>query len=167
MRNKIVKCRHSLWAVSGGGKGMRIAHDAQEAREGFTAARNEAKTSFGDDRILIEKFIEEPRHIEIQVLGDKHGNVVYLNERECSVQRRNQKVLEEAPSPFLDKKTREAMGAQAGGLARRHLQYPLGHPRSCPEPAFSAPTISLDFLEDMQGLCNDYLLCMFLEQHGM
>lgn len=104
-------------SAGGGGKGMRIAHDAQEAREGFTAARNEAKTSFGDDRILIEKFIEEPRHIEIQVLGDKHGNVVYLNERECSVQRRNQKVLEEAPSPFLDKKTREAMGAQAVSLS--------------------------------------------------
>ena len=104
-------------SAGGGGKGMRIAHDSQEAREGFTAARNEAKTSFGDDRILIEKFIEEPRHIEIQVLGDKHGNVVYLNERECSVQRRNQKVLEEAPSPFLDKKTREAMGAQAVSLS--------------------------------------------------
>jgi len=104
-------------SAGGGGKGMRIAHNETEAREGFTAARNEAKTSFGDDRILIEKFIEEPRHIEIQVLGDKHGNVVYLNERECSVQRRNQKVLEEAPSPFLDKKTREAMGAQAVSLS--------------------------------------------------
>ncbi|MHA6289463.1 acetyl-CoA carboxylase biotin carboxylase subunit [Maricaulis sp. CAU 1757] len=104
-------------SAGGGGKGMRIARTEEEVKEGFKAARNEAKTSFGDDRILIEKFIEEPRHIEIQVLGDKHGHVIHLNERECSVQRRNQKVLEEAPSPFLDKKTREAMGKEAVALA--------------------------------------------------
>jgi propionyl-CoA carboxylase alpha chain len=104
-------------SAGGGGKGMRIARSEDEVREGFDAARNEARSSFGDDRILIEKFIERPRHIEIQVLGDKHGNVVHLNERECSVQRRNQKVLEEAPSPLLDKKTREAMGAQAVALS--------------------------------------------------
>ena len=104
-------------SAGGGGKGMRIARSDAEVKEGFKAARNEAKSSFGDDRILIEKFIEQPRHIEIQVLGDKHGTVVHLNERECSIQRRNQKVLEEAPSPFLDKKTREAMGAQAVALA--------------------------------------------------
>ncbi|WP_300531860.1 acetyl/propionyl/methylcrotonyl-CoA carboxylase subunit alpha [Maricaulis sp.] len=105
-------------SAGGGGKGMRIAHDETETREGFEAARNEARTSFGDDRILIEKFIVEPRHIEIQVMGDKHGNVIHLDERECSVQRRNQKVLEEAPSPFLDKKTRDAMGAEAVALAK-------------------------------------------------
>ena len=104
-------------SAGGGGKGMRIARNEQEAREGFVAARNEARTAFGDERILIEKFIEEPRHIEIQVLGDKHGHVVHLNERECSVQRRNQKVLEEAPSPFLDAKTRAAMGEQAVALS--------------------------------------------------
>ena len=104
-------------SAGGGGKGMRIARNDGEVKEGFKAARNEAKSSFGDDRILIEKFIEEPRHIEIQVMGDKHGHVIHLNERECSIQRRNQKVLEEAPSPFLDKKTREAMGAQAVSLA--------------------------------------------------
>jgi len=104
-------------SAGGGGKGMRIARSDDEVKDGFKAARNEAKSSFGDDRILIEKFIEEPRHIEIQILGDKHGHVIHLNERECSVQRRNQKVLEEAPSPFLDKKTREAMGAQAVALA--------------------------------------------------
>ena len=104
-------------SAGGGGKGMRIARSEDEVREGFKAARNEAKSSFGDDRILIEKFVEKPRHIEIQVLGDKHGNVIYLNERECSVQRRNQKVLEEAPSPFLDAKTRKKMGEQAVALA--------------------------------------------------
>ncbi|WP_019962406.1 acetyl-CoA carboxylase biotin carboxylase subunit [Woodsholea maritima] len=105
-------------SAGGGGKGMRIARSVDEVREGFQAARNEAKSSFGDDRILIEKFVEKPRHIEIQVLGDKHGHVVYLNERECSVQRRNQKVLEEAPSPFLDAKTRKAMGEQAVALSK-------------------------------------------------
>ncbi|WP_417497460.1 acetyl-CoA carboxylase biotin carboxylase subunit [Maricaulis sp.] len=104
-------------SAGGGGKGMRIARTEQETREGFAAARNEARTAFGDERILIEKFIEEPRHIEIQVLGDKHGHVIHLNERECSVQRRNQKVLEEAPSPFLDAKTRTAMGEQAVALS--------------------------------------------------
>ncbi|XBQ15996.1 MAG: acetyl/propionyl/methylcrotonyl-CoA carboxylase subunit alpha [Oceanicaulis sp.] len=105
-------------SAGGGGKGMRIARSEAEVRDGFKAARNEAKSSFGDDRILIEKFVERPRHIEIQVLGDKHGNVVHLNERECSVQRRNQKVLEEAPSPFLDEKTRKKMGEQAVALAK-------------------------------------------------
>jgi propionyl-CoA carboxylase alpha chain len=105
-------------SAGGGGKGMRIARSSAEVREGFSAARNEARSSFGDERILIEKFVESPRHIEIQILGDKHGNTVYLNERECSVQRRNQKVLEEAPSPFLDAKTRKAMGEQSVALAK-------------------------------------------------
>ncbi|MAL08664.1 MAG: acetyl/propionyl-CoA carboxylase subunit alpha [Maricaulis sp.] len=105
-------------SAGGGGKGMRIAWDEDEARDGFKSARSEAKSSFGDERIFIEKFVVKPRHIEIQVLGDKHGNVIHLNERECSVQRRNQKVLEEAPSPFLDKATREAMGAQAVALSK-------------------------------------------------
>ncbi|PWE16519.1 acetyl/propionyl-CoA carboxylase subunit alpha [Marinicauda salina] len=105
-------------SAGGGGKGMRIARSAEEVKDGFKAARNEAKSSFGDDRILIEKFVERPRHIEIQVLGDKHGNVIHLNERECSVQRRNQKVLEEAPSPFLDEKTRKKMGEQAVALSQ-------------------------------------------------
>ncbi len=86
--------------------------------EGFASSKSEAKSSFGDDRVFIEKYIEEPRHIEIQVLGDKHGNVIHLGERECSIQRRNQKVVEEAPSPFLDAKTREAMGAEAVALAK-------------------------------------------------
>ncbi|MEZ5851156.1 MAG: acetyl/propionyl/methylcrotonyl-CoA carboxylase subunit alpha [Hyphomicrobiaceae bacterium] len=105
-------------SAGGGGKGMRIAYDARECEEGFALARSEAKSSFGDDRVFIEKFIENPRHIEIQVLGDKHGNVVYLGERECSIQRRNQKVIEEAPSPLLDAKTRKAMGEQAVALAK-------------------------------------------------
>ena len=105
-------------SAGGGGKGMRIAWNDNEAREGFQSSKNEAANSFGDDRIFIEKFIEEPRHIEIQVLGDKHGNVMYLGERECSIQRRNQKVIEEAPSPFLDKTTREAMGKEAVALAK-------------------------------------------------
>ncbi|MHA7967910.1 acetyl-CoA carboxylase biotin carboxylase subunit [Rhizobium sp. CAU 1783] len=105
-------------SAGGGGKGMRIAWNAEEAREGFQSSRNEAKNSFGDDRIFIEKFVTEPRHIEIQVLGDKHGNVLYLGERECSIQRRNQKVIEEAPSPFLDPATRKAMGEQAVALAK-------------------------------------------------
>jgi len=105
-------------SAGGGGKGMRIAYNAKEAEEGFQLARSEAKSSFGDDRCFIEKFIENPRHIEIQVLGDKHGNVVYLGERECSIQRRNQKVLEEAPSPLLDEKTRKAMGEQAVALSK-------------------------------------------------
>ncbi len=105
-------------SAGGGGKGMRIAWNDQEAREGFQASRNEAKASFGDDRIFIEKFVTEPRHIEIQVLGDQHGTTLYLGERECSIQRRNQKVIEEAPSPFLDDATRKAMGEQAVALAK-------------------------------------------------
>lgn len=105
-------------SAGGGGKGMRIAWDDAQAREGFQSSKNEAAASFGDDRIFIEKFVTQPRHIEIQVLGDKHGNIVYLHERECSIQRRNQKVIEEAPSPFLDEATRKAMGEQACALAR-------------------------------------------------
>ena len=109
-------------SAGGGGKGLRVAHNEAEAREGFQSCRNEAKNSFGDDRIFIEKFIEEPRHIEIQVLGDGHGNIVYLWERECSIQRRHQKVIEEAPSPFLNPETRKAMGEQAVALAKA-VQY--------------------------------------------
>ena len=105
-------------SAGGGGKGMRVAFDRRECEEGFALARSEAKSSFGDDRVFIEKFIINPRHIEIQVLGDKHGNVIYLGERECSIQRRNQKVIEEAPSPLLDEKTRKAMGEQAVALAK-------------------------------------------------
>ena len=105
-------------SAGGGGKGMRIAYSEAEVKEGFTRAKSEAKSSFGDDRVFIEKFIVNPRHIEIQVLGDKHGNVIYLGERECSIQRRNQKVIEEAPSPLLDDKTRRAMGEQAVALAK-------------------------------------------------
>ncbi|WP_102867312.1 acetyl-CoA carboxylase biotin carboxylase subunit [Pseudovibrio exalbescens] len=105
-------------SAGGGGKGMRIAWTAEEAADGFSRARSEAASSFGDDRIFIEKFIENPRHIEIQVLGDKHGNVIYLGERECSIQRRNQKVIEEAPSPLLDEETRRKMGEQAVALAQ-------------------------------------------------
>ena len=105
-------------SAGGGGKGMRIAWNDAEAREGFQSSKNEAAASFGDDRIFIEKFITQPRHIEIQVLADSHGNCVYLHERECSIQRRNQKVIEEAPSPFLDAATRQAMGEQACALAR-------------------------------------------------
>ncbi|MDP3898541.1 MAG: acetyl/propionyl/methylcrotonyl-CoA carboxylase subunit alpha [Mesorhizobium sp.] len=105
-------------SAGGGGKGMRIAWNEAEAREGFQSSRNEAQSSFGDDRIFIEKFIVDPRHIEIQVLGDAHGNCLYLGERECSIQRRNQKVVEEAPSPFLDEATRRAMGEQSVALAK-------------------------------------------------
>jgi propionyl-CoA carboxylase alpha chain len=105
-------------SAGGGGKGMRIAHSKSEVAEGFTLAKAEAKSSFGDDRVFIEKFIVDPRHIEIQVLGDKHGNVIYLGERECSIQRRNQKVIEEAPSPLLDETTRRKMGEQAVALAK-------------------------------------------------
>ncbi|WP_017960585.1 acetyl-CoA carboxylase biotin carboxylase subunit [Rhizobium leguminosarum] len=105
-------------SAGGGGKGMRIAWNEAEVRDGFERARSEAKSSFGDDRIFIEKFVVEPRHIEIQVLADAHGNVVYLGERECSIQRRNQKVAEEAPSPFLDEATRKAMGEQSVALAK-------------------------------------------------
>ena len=105
-------------SAGGGGKGMRIAYNDAEAEEGFGSATNEAKASFADDRVFIEKYVEEPRHIEIQVLADGHGNCVYLGERECSIQRRHQKVIEEAPSPFLDAKTRKAMGEQAVALAK-------------------------------------------------
>ena len=105
-------------SAGGGGKGMRIAWDDDDAREGFQASKNEAKASFGDDRMFIEKFVTQPRHIEIQVLCDAHGNGIYLGERECSIQRRNQKVVEEAPSPFLDEATRRAMGEQAVALAQ-------------------------------------------------
>ena len=105
-------------SAGGGGKGMRIAHSRQEVAEGFARAKSEALSSFGDDRVFVEKFIVNPRHIEIQVLGDKHGNVIYLGERECSIQRRNQKVIEEAPSPLLDEETRREMGEQAVALAK-------------------------------------------------
>jgi propionyl-CoA carboxylase alpha chain len=105
-------------SAGGGGKGMRIAHSAAELADGFARARSEAKSSFGDDRVFLEKFITDPRHVEIQVLGDKHGNVIYLGERECSIQRRNQKVIEEAPSPLLDETTRQKMGEQAVSLAK-------------------------------------------------
>ena len=105
-------------SAGGGGKGLRVAFDDKECLEGFTSCRNEARTAFGDDRILIEKYVVEPRHIEIQVLGDSQGNCIYLNERECSIQRRHQKVIEEAPSPFLTDATRKAMGEQAVALAK-------------------------------------------------
>ena len=104
--------------AGGGGKGMRMARNDDECRDGFERAGNEARSSFGDDRMFIEKFIEDPRHIEIQIMADTHGNTIYLNERECSLQRRHQKVIEEAPSPFLDAKTRKKMGAQAVALAK-------------------------------------------------
>jgi propionyl-CoA carboxylase alpha chain len=109
-------------SAGGGGKGMRVVRDDDECRDGFERAQNEARSSFGDDRIFAEKFIEEPRHIEIQILADSHGNTIYLGERECSIQRRHQKVIEEAPSPFLDEKTRKAMGEQAVALAKE-VQY--------------------------------------------
>jgi propionyl-CoA carboxylase alpha chain len=105
-------------SAGGGGKGLRVAYNDKEAFDGFTSCRNEAQASFGDDRVFIEKFVENPRHIEIQVLGDAHGHCVYLHERECSIQRRHQKVIEEAPSPFISDATRRAMGAQAVALAR-------------------------------------------------
>jgi propionyl-CoA carboxylase alpha chain len=105
-------------SAGGGGKSLRVAFNDKEAFEGFTSCRNEAKNSFGDDRVFIEKFVEEPRHIEIQLMGDSHGNVIYLNERECSIQRRHQKVIEEAPSPFITEATRKAMGEQAVLLAQ-------------------------------------------------
>jgi propionyl-CoA carboxylase alpha chain len=105
-------------SAGGGGKGMRIAYSAGEVAEGFARAKSEAASSFGDDRVFVEKFITDPRHVEIQVLGDKHGNVIYLGERECSIQRRNQKVIEEAPSPLLDEATRRKMGEQAVALAK-------------------------------------------------
>jgi propionyl-CoA carboxylase alpha chain len=109
-------------SAGGGGKGLRVAANDKEALEGFTSCRNEARNSFGDDRVFIEKYVLEPRHIEIQVLGDSQGNVIYLNERECSIQRRHQKVIEEAPSPFISDATRKAMGEQAVALAKA-VQY--------------------------------------------
>jgi len=105
-------------SAGGGGKGLRVAYNDQEAHEGFASCKNEAKNAFGDDRVFIEKYVEEPRHIEIQLIGDGHGNCIYLHERECSIQRRHQKVIEEAPSPFLDPATRKAMGEQAVALAK-------------------------------------------------
>ena len=124
-------------SAGGGGKGIRVAYNRKDVEEGFPAVRAEAKGAFGDDRIFIEKFVTAPRHIEIQVLGDKHGNVVHLFERECSIQRRNQKVIEEAPSPLLDEKTRMAMGEQAvrAWRARCNTTAPA---RSSSSPA--APT---------------------------
>ncbi|KQT31215.1 hypothetical protein ASG29_14650, partial [Sphingomonas sp. Leaf412] len=113
-------------SAGGGGKGMRLAYSEQDVREGFEATKREGLASFGDDRVFIEKFIESPRHIEIQVLGDQHGNVLYLNERECSVQRRHQKVVEEAPSPFVTPKMRKAMGEQAVALAKAVGYYSAG-----------------------------------------
>lgn len=109
-------------SAGGGGKGLRVAFNDKEAFEGFASCQNEARNSFGDDRIFIEKFVEQPRHIEIQILGDSHGHVIYLNERECSIQRRHQKVIEEAPSPFISDATRKAMGEQAVALAKA-VQY--------------------------------------------
>lgn len=113
-------------SAGGGGKGMRIAWNDKEVGENFKLAKNEAMSSFGDDRLLVEKFIDNPRHIEIQLIGDKHGNVFYLPERECSIQRRNQKVIEEAPSVHIDQKTREAMGEQAVQLAKAVGYYSAG-----------------------------------------
>ena len=113
-------------SAGGGGKGMRLAYSEQDVREGFEATKREGLASFGDDRVFIEKFIESPRHIEIQVIGDQHGNIVYLNERECSIQRRHQKVVEEAPSPFVTPKMRKAMGEQAVALARAVGYYSAG-----------------------------------------
>jgi propionyl-CoA carboxylase alpha chain len=113
-------------SAGGGGKGMRLAWNEQDVREGFEATKREGLASFGDDRVFIEKFIEQPRHIEIQVLGDQHGNIVYLGERECSIQRRHQKVVEEAPSPFVTPKMRKAMGEQAVALAKAVGYYSAG-----------------------------------------
>ena len=112
--------------LGGGGKGLRVAGNDKEAFDGFAACRNEARASFGDDRVFIEKFVESPRHIEIQVLGDAHGDVVYLWERECSIQRRHQKVIEEAPSPFISEATRCAMGEQAVALAKAEKYQSAG-----------------------------------------
>src|SRR5689334_3372608 len=113
-------------SAGGGGKGMRLAWNEKDVREGFDSVKREGLNSFGDDRVFIEKFIEQPRHIEIQVLGDQHGNIVYLNERECSIQRRHQKVVEEAPSPFVSPEMRKAMGEQAVALARAVGYYSAG-----------------------------------------
>ncbi len=113
-------------SAGGGGKGMRLAWNEKDVREGFDSVKREGLASFGDDRVFIEKFIEQPRHIEIQVLGDQHGNILYLNERECSIQRRHQKVVEEAPSPFVTPEMRKAMGEQAVALARAVGYYSAG-----------------------------------------
>ena len=113
-------------SAGGGGKGMRLAWSERDVREGFEATKREGLASFGDDRVFIEKFIESPRHIEIQVLGDQHGNIVYLGERECSIQRRHQKVVEEAPSPFVTPEMRRAMGEQAVALAHAVGYYSAG-----------------------------------------
>src|SRR5918999_6198913 len=113
-------------SAGGGGKGMRLAYNEKDIREGFEATKREGLSSFGDDRVFIEKFIENPRHIEIQLLGDKHGNLVHLNERECSIQRRHQKVVEEAPSPFVTPTMRALMGEQAIALARAVGYYSAG-----------------------------------------
>ena len=113
-------------SAGGGGKGMRLAYSEKDVREGFEATKREGLASFGDDRVFIEKFIEDPRHIEIQVLGDQHGNILYLGERECSIQRRHQKVIEEAPSPFVTPEMRKAMGEQAVALARAVGYYSAG-----------------------------------------
>jgi propionyl-CoA carboxylase alpha chain len=113
-------------SAGGGGKGMRLAYSEKDVREGFEATKREGLSSFGDDRVFIEKFIEDPRHIEIQVLGDQHGNILYLGERECSIQRRHQKVIEEAPSPFVSPEMRKAMGEQAVALARAVGYYSAG-----------------------------------------
>jgi propionyl-CoA carboxylase alpha chain len=113
-------------SAGGGGKGMRVASNDDEVREGLTSAMSEAQSSFGDSRVFIERYIETPRHIEIQILGDRHGTVVALHERECSLQRRHQKVVEEAPSPFLDAATRSAMSEQAVRLARTAGYYSAG-----------------------------------------
>ena len=113
-------------SAGGGGKGMRLAWSEKDVREGFDSVKREGLASFGDDRVFIEKFIEQPRHIEIQLLGDQHGNIVYLNERECSIQRRHQKVVEEAPSPFVSPEMRRAMGEQAVALARAVGYYSAG-----------------------------------------
>lgn len=113
-------------SAGGGGKGMRLAYDEKDVREGFESVKREGLNSFGDDRVFIEKFILNPRHIEIQILGDKHGNILYLNERECSIQRRHQKVVEEAPSPFVTEKMRKAMGEQCVALSRAVGYYSAG-----------------------------------------
>ena len=117
-------------SAGGGGKGMRLAWSEKDVREGFESVKREGLASFGDDRVFIEKFIEAPRHIEIQVLGDQHGNVLYLGERECSIQRRNQKVVEEAPSPFVTPEMRKAMGEQAVALAKAVGYYQRRHGRA-------------------------------------
>lgn len=113
-------------SAGGGGKGMRIAYNAKECDEAFRLSSNEALSFFGDNRLLIEKYVEEPRHIEIQLIGDQHGNVIWLPERECSIQRRNQKVIEEAPSPVMDPDTRRRMGEQAVSLAKNVGYYSAG-----------------------------------------